>query len=86
MNNNKRFNPDVSGDAEEEIVISGIAGRFPNSDNMKEFQDNLFNKMDLGSEDHQRWTNCNIFSQIFFLYLGKKIYTIIYNKLNKLNK
>jgi len=81
MNNDKRFNPYVGVDAEEEIVISGIAGRFPNSDNMKEFQDNLFNKMDLGSEDHQRWPNCNnIFSQILFLYLGKKIYTIIYNK------
>ncbi|GAB1865770.1 Fatty acid synthase [Camponotus japonicus] len=57
MNNNKRFNPYVSVDEEEEIVISGIAGRFPNSDNIKEFQDNLFNKMDLGSKDHQRWTN-----------------------------
>ncbi|XP_025265735.1 fatty acid synthase-like [Camponotus floridanus] len=55
-NNNKRFNPYVSVDAGEVIVISGIAGRFPNSDNMKEFQENLFNKMDLGSEDH-RWTN-----------------------------
>ncbi|XP_029661133.1 fatty acid synthase-like [Formica exsecta] len=57
MENNKRFNPYVSVDAEEEIVISGIAGRFPNCKNIKEFQDNLFNKMDLGSSDHQRWTN-----------------------------
>ncbi|XP_070155163.1 fatty acid synthase-like [Polyergus mexicanus] len=58
MENNKRFNPYVSVDAEEEIVISGIAGRFPNSNNIKEFQDNLFNKIDLGSSDHQRWNNC----------------------------
>jgi len=58
MNNNKRFNPYVSVDAEQEIVI---AGQFSNSDNMKEFQANLFNKMNLGSEDHQRWTNCNNF-------------------------
>jgi len=54
MNNNKRFNPYASVDAEEEIVKSGIAGRFPNSDNIKKFQDNIFNKMDLGSENHQR--------------------------------
>ncbi|XP_072763279.1 fatty acid synthase-like isoform X1 [Anoplolepis gracilipes] len=57
MNRNKQFNSYISVDAEEEIVISGIAGRFPNSDNIKEFQDNLFNKMDLGTSDHQRWTN-----------------------------
>ncbi|XP_071581800.1 fatty acid synthase-like [Temnothorax nylanderi] len=47
----------ISVDAEEEIVISGIAGRFPNSDNLKEFQENLFNKADLGSSDHGRWNN-----------------------------
>ncbi|XP_072762937.1 fatty acid synthase-like [Anoplolepis gracilipes] len=57
MDSNKRFNSYISVDAEEEIVISGIAGRFPNSDNIKEFQDNLFNKMNLGTSDHQRWTN-----------------------------
>ncbi|XP_071649697.1 fatty acid synthase-like isoform X2 [Temnothorax longispinosus] len=49
--------PNFSVDAEEEIVISGIAGRFPNSDNLKEFQENLFNKVDLGSSDHGRWNN-----------------------------
>ena len=60
---NNRFNPYISVDAEEEIVISGIAGRFPNSDNMKEFQENLLNKVDLGStpSEHQRWSDCNIF-------------------------
>ncbi|XP_071569269.1 fatty acid synthase-like isoform X2 [Temnothorax nylanderi] len=52
-----RPNSYISVDAEEEIVISGIAGRFPNSDNLKEFQENLFNKVDLGSSDHGRWNN-----------------------------
>ncbi|KAL0120430.1 hypothetical protein PUN28_008256 [Cardiocondyla obscurior] len=46
-----------SDDAKEEIVISGIAGRFPNSNNLKEFQDNLCNKKDLGSSGHGRWNN-----------------------------
>ncbi|XP_024869432.1 fatty acid synthase-like, partial [Temnothorax curvispinosus] len=52
-----RPNSNISIDAEEEIVISGIAGRFPNSDNLKELQENLFNKVDLGSSDHERWNN-----------------------------
>lgn len=38
-----------------EVVISGIAGRFPDSDNVKHFQENLFNKVDLVSEDGRRW-------------------------------
>jgi len=33
----------ISVDAKE-IVISGIVGRFPNSDNLKELQKNLLNK------------------------------------------
>ncbi|KYN01673.1 PREDICTED: fatty acid synthase-like [Cyphomyrmex costatus] len=42
-------------DSGEEIVISGIAGRFPNSDNMNELRENLFNKIDLLRADHGRW-------------------------------
>ncbi|XP_018311540.1 fatty acid synthase [Mycetomoellerius zeteki] len=42
-------------DSGEEIVISGIAGRFPDSDNMKELKENLFNKIDLIRADHSRW-------------------------------
>ncbi|KAL6430378.1 hypothetical protein ACFW04_007806 [Cataglyphis niger] len=39
----------------EEIVISGIAGRFPNSDNMEELKNNLLNKVDMVSDDDRRW-------------------------------
>ena len=42
-------------DPGEEIVISGIAGRFPDSDNIKHFKENLFNKVDLISDDDRRW-------------------------------
>jgi len=42
-------------DSGEEIVISGIAGRFPNSDNMNQLRENLFNKVDLVRADHGRW-------------------------------
>jgi len=53
----ERLNSHISIDAEEEIVISGIAGRFPNSNNLEEFGENLLNKMDLSSIDHGRWNN-----------------------------
>jgi len=39
----------------EEIVISGIAGRFPNSDNVEVLKKNLFNKVDLITDDDRRW-------------------------------
>ncbi|KAG5318197.1 FAS synthase, partial [Pseudoatta argentina] len=42
-------------DFDEEIVISGIAGRFPGSDNMNHLRENLFNKIDLVKADHGRW-------------------------------
>lgn len=32
---------------DDEIVISGIAGRFPNSANVYEFADNLYNKVNV---------------------------------------
>ncbi|KYN20666.1 Fatty acid synthase [Trachymyrmex cornetzi] len=47
----RSWNDIVSG---EEIVISGIAGRFPNSDNMNQLRENLFNKINL-VKDHNRW-------------------------------
>ncbi|XP_001605700.1 fatty acid synthase [Nasonia vitripennis] len=40
---------------EEEIVISGIAGRFPESNNVNELHENLINKKDLVTSDDRRW-------------------------------
>lgn len=42
-------------DPGEEIVISGVAGRFPESDNVRQVQENLFNKIDLVTNDTRRW-------------------------------
>lgn len=42
-------------DSSEKIVISGIPGRYPNSDNMHHLWENLFNKMGLVRADHGRW-------------------------------
>lgn len=39
----------------EDIVISGISGRFPESDNIDELNDNLFNHVDMVTEDDRRY-------------------------------
>ncbi|XP_015113123.1 fatty acid synthase [Diachasma alloeum] len=39
----------------DEIVISGISGRFPESNNFIQFRDNLMNKVDLITDDDRRW-------------------------------
>ena len=38
----------------EDIVISGISGSFPQSDNIEEFEDNLFNGKNMISTT-RRW-------------------------------
>ena len=40
---------------EDEIVISGISGRFPSSNNMHDFAHNLYNKVDMVDDDESRW-------------------------------
>lgn len=42
-------------DPEDEIVISGISGRFPNSANVAEFAHNLYNKIDMVDDAETRW-------------------------------
>ncbi|XP_047538484.1 fatty acid synthase-like [Vanessa atalanta] len=39
----------------EEISITGISGCFPDSDSVIHLQENLFNKVDLISDDNRRW-------------------------------
>lgn len=46
-----------SGMPEEmEIVISGIAGRFPECDSTEEFKQKLYNNADLLTLDNRRWS------------------------------
>lgn len=42
-------------DSQEDVVISGISGRFPEAQNIKEFMDNLFEGVDMITEDNRRW-------------------------------
>jgi len=46
----------------KEIVISGVSGRFPESDSTDEFANNLYNKVDMITEDDRRWPTGNTFS------------------------
>lgn len=39
----------------EDIVISGISGRYPESDNIDELRENLYNHVDMITEDDRRW-------------------------------
>lgn len=50
--NKRRYKEPEPG---EEIVISGIAGRFPESRNVEELKNNLLNKIDLVTDDDRRW-------------------------------
>uniref|UniRef100_T1ITL1 Fatty acid synthase n=1 Tax=Strigamia maritima TaxID=126957 RepID=T1ITL1_STRMM len=39
----------------DDVVISGISGRFPESDNLWEFKENLFNGVDMVTADDRKW-------------------------------
>ncbi|XP_031628812.1 fatty acid synthase-like [Contarinia nasturtii] len=41
----------------DEIVISGFSGRLPESSNIQEFKENLFNGVDMVNDDPRRWPN-----------------------------
>ncbi|XP_055853355.1 fatty acid synthase [Episyrphus balteatus] len=58
-NKNKKFSrifPETDGD---QIVISGMSGKFPNSRNIAEYEYNLFNKIDMVDDDERRWRHFN---------------------------
>lgn len=47
--------PGFSPTFREDIVISGISGRFPESANMEEFKKNLMEGIDMVTDDERRW-------------------------------
>jgi len=55
-NNNQQRNGLYTTFNTEELVISGISGRLPESENMEEFGSNLFNGVDMITGDGRRWT------------------------------
>ncbi|XP_067207292.1 fatty acid synthase-like [Linepithema humile] len=55
MDTEETYQSYINTEFSDEIVISGIAGRFPDSDNIKQLQENLFNKINLLRANHPRW-------------------------------
>ena len=46
---------------DEDIVISGLSGRFPKSKDLDEFKYNLFNGINMATDDSSRWLKGKIF-------------------------
>ncbi|NEU33340.1 hypothetical protein GN156_21875, partial [bacterium LRH843] len=44
-----------SADNHDDIVITGLSGRLPESNNIEEFKDQLFAGVDLITDDERRW-------------------------------
>ena len=44
----------------EDIVISGMSGRFPQSRNVEEFSRNLYEGIDMVTESEDRWPGGNL--------------------------
>lgn len=42
-------------DNKPNVVVSGASGRFPSSDNMEEYERNLYNGTDMVTADDSRW-------------------------------
>ena len=59
-------------DLEDDVVISGIAGRFPEADNYDEFIDNLYKSLNMVTIDNRRWPvgkSDNLIIINLFIYL-----------------
>jgi fatty acid synthase, animal type len=41
----------------ESVVVAGVSGRFPKSENVQEFSRNLYNRVDMVDEEESRWKN-----------------------------
>lgn len=42
--------------AADDVVLTGLSGRLPESDNIEEFAQQLFDGVDLVTADDRRWT------------------------------
>lgn len=50
-----RVEPRVIRQYDGELVIAGLSGRYPESDNVTEFKENLLNKVNMVTVDNRRW-------------------------------
>lgn len=52
---NGTVNGNIPYSGNDEVVISGISGRFPESNSIAEFRENLFAGVDMVTDDDRRW-------------------------------
>ncbi|RWS01683.1 fatty acid synthase-like protein, partial [Dinothrombium tinctorium] len=69
-------------DSFDEIVISGISGRFPQSNSIYEFRDNLFSGIDMVTED-DRWPKGE---EIIYYVCSAMIFVDVFNITNRIAK
>lgn len=64
-------------DADEEnkekpndVVISGMSGRFPESENIYKFKENLYKKVDMVTKENKRWDvgECFYYDYYYFFF------------------
>lgn len=55
METKKNIHPFPFNVIDDEVVISGIGGRYPESDSLDEFRDNLYNNVDMITSNDRRW-------------------------------
>lgn len=46
---------------DDDVVISGISGRFPNCNTLEEFKEKLFNGVDILTEGESRWPDGKLY-------------------------
>lgn len=59
----------------DEIVITGISGKFPNSENVQMLQHNLLNKIDCVNNENPRW-ECSKYFVFFKHFFSENFNTI----------
>ena len=54
----------------QEVVISGMSGRLPQANSIEEFKQNLYNGVDMVTENEKGWPAGELFSRNLFLLLS----------------
>ena len=51
----RTMNEEVGGWTKDDVVITGVSGRLPESENIEEFRQHLINGDDMVTDDDRRW-------------------------------
>lgn len=62
------------GSGDDDVVITGLSGRLPESNNIEEFRDQLFAGVDLVTDDERRWPSGKAKRVEVFLNISSTLY------------